>query len=88
MTISQVILNENEEYTKALKAISELSPLIAKYHRVESIYFDSREEALDPEFEDLLITLYVEILTFETDVVRHFRRSWFGEVPSIHGIDY
>jgi hypothetical protein len=74
----QVILNENEEYKNALKAVSELSPLIAKYHRVESIYLESPEESLDPEFEKLIIGLYVEILTFETDIVRHFRRNWFG----------
>jgi hypothetical protein len=38
-----------------LKAIKELRPMIAKYHQVESIYFEAEAEALDPKFEDLLV---------------------------------
>jgi hypothetical protein len=77
--VFQIILNENDEYRDALQAVSELSIAIAKYHRVESIYFDNPEETLDPKFEELLIDLYVEILTLETQIVRHFRRNWFGK---------
>ena len=64
--VPQIILNENDEYKDAIQAVSELSTLIAKYHRVESIYFDNPEETTDPKFEELLIELYVEVLTLET----------------------
>jgi hypothetical protein len=49
--------------------------MIAKYHRVESIYFDTTGGLLDLEFEKLLLDLYVEILTLKTDIMRHFRRN-------------
>lgn len=78
--ILKIILNENEEYKDALQAVSELSTLIAKYHRVESIYFDNPEEQIEPNFEQLLIDLYVEVLTLETQIVRHFRKNWFGQL--------
>jgi hypothetical protein len=70
-------LSESEQHQAALDGITKITPLVAQYTRVETLYLSpERQVSLKPEFEECLTDLYASILEYQIEMASHCARSF------------
>jgi hypothetical protein len=74
----QVALKNSDAIDSALESIEKVFLIIARYDKVEDIYFIDKDTTLDEEFESTLIHLYVTILQYQAALTAFFKRSSFS----------
>ncbi len=61
----------------ALGGLAQVSPIVARYTKVEVMYIQEKNTRLEEEFEKGIVSLYTEILKYQVAAACHCRRSTF-----------
>jgi hypothetical protein len=73
-------LNGAEQNTAALEGLAQISPLVARYAKIEELYIKHRNDTkLNKAFRACLTDLYVTILRYQVSVAHHCQRNKFGK---------
>lgn len=92
MISGQLSTSQIEQEAAALESFASITLLIHSYEKVERIYANRHDRDLD--FEELLVDLYVKILSCEVALSSHLERNGLSmslsstsEQPRVHSID-
>lgn len=78
-------LSGSEQNAAALEGLAEISPMVARYAKIEDIYLEQQRKHKDTtklktQFKTRLIDLYAKILEYQVSMACHCKRSKLGEI--------
>ncbi len=76
--IVQGALNDSTQNIAAMEGLSQISPIVARYLRMETIYLGVQDRSRHQDFEKCLVDLYAGILKYQVAAACYCKRSTFS----------